>query len=39
MKPDSNESFKSNKQEMINLSNLKHQPLSLENTDETSKNC
>lgn len=32
-----NESFKSNKEEMINLTNLKN--LSIENLDETRNNC
>lgn len=34
-KPDSNESFKSSKEEIINLTNLKNQSLSIENLDET----
>lgn len=37
-KPDSNESFKSNKEEMINLTNLKNQSLSIEILNETGKN-
>lgn len=34
-KPDSNESFKSSKEEIINLTNLKNQSISIENLDET----
>lgn len=38
-KPDSNESFKSSKEEIINLTNLKNQSISIENLDETWNNC